>query len=186
MKGKATNLQRLMLVVLLQPLVVEAHPFHWAAESLGFVGGLIHPITGSDHILTMLAVGLWMSQVRSRLAYFMPLGFVFFMLMGCGLTLIPIEIAHAEAIMALSVVTLGGLLVLGNKVSLSLGTLIVAIVAVFHGYVHAYDMWLDANAVSYTAGFAVATLALVSAGVVVRSLLELLALKYTQGRPAER
>lgn len=186
MKGNTTYLQRLMLVLLAHPLAVEAHPFHWASDSLGFAGGLIHPFTGWDHMLTMLAVGLWMSQCRGRRAYLLPLAFVALMLMGCALTLVSIEIAYAEYGLVLSVLMLALLLIFANKVSMSAGSAIIAIVALFHGYVHAYDIWLDVGALAYSAGFSVATLALILAGIAARVLFNRYALKYFRWKIAGR
>lgn len=179
MKSKVRLTHILALVALMNPLVASAHPFHWASDSLGFVGGLIHPLTGTDHIITMLAVGLWMSQTGRRLVYLMPFVFVAFMLMGCGLSLIPIEIAHAENVMYLTVLMLGLMLVSGRHVPLSVGIIITNSVAVFHGYVHAYDMWLDVSAIGYTIGFALTTMVLIMVGVVVRMLINRLAIKYS-------
>lgn len=186
MNGKVGFLQRTISVLLMQPLVVEAHPFHWAAESLGFVGGLLHPVTGADHLLTMLAVGLWIAQTPGLWRGLLPLGFVAAMAIGCGLTLISVEIPGAEAVMMVAISMLGLSLVLGAKVRLGVGLFSIELVAVLHGYLHAYDMWLDADAGAYSAGFALATLILLVAGVVAGRLFGRLAQKYWPARLAAR
>ncbi|WP_197471854.1 MULTISPECIES: HupE/UreJ family protein [Methylomonas] len=186
MNGRADFLQRTIPVLLLQPLVVEAHPFHWGAESVGFVGGLLHPLTGTDHLLTMLAVGLWISQTPGVWSRLLPLGFVAAMAVGCGLTLIPVEIPFAEAVMVASISILGLLLVLGARVPVGVGLLSVELVAVLHGYLHAYDMWLDADAVAYSGGFALATLILLVVGVATGHCFGHLVRKYRQARPMAR
>jgi urease accessory protein len=186
MKGKARFFQILTLAALAQPWVADAHPFHWASESVGFLGGMIHPITSSEHVLTMLAIGLWTIQTGRRSAYYMPFVFVVLMLIGGGFTLIPIEIAYAENIMNLSILMLSLMLVLGFKVSSLVGVLVIGNVALFHGYVHAYDLLLDVGAVAYTAGFVLATVTLIATGIATRVLLNRLVIKYSLGGLAER
>lgn len=186
MNGKAGFLQRMIAVFLMQPLVVEAHPLHWAAESLGFIGGLLHPVSGADHLLTMLAVGLWIAQTPGLWRGLLPLGFVVAMAIGCGLTLVSVEIPSAEAVTMVAISTLGLSLVLGARVPLGVGLFNIGLVAVLHGYLHAYDMWLDTDAFAYSAGFALATLILLVAGVLAGRLFGRLAQKYWPARLAAR
>jgi urease accessory protein len=171
MNSKTRYFQLLSVAVLAQPLVAVAHPMHWLSESMGFVGGMVHPFTGSDHIVALLAVGFWLSQLNRRAVTILPLVFIVLMLFGCSLTLAPIEIAHAENIMNLSALLLGLLLASGYKVSSYTVALITGNLAVFHGYVHAYDIWLDIDGLAYTAGFIFTTLALIAMGVGIRSII---------------
>lgn len=159
------------------PIVAEAHPFHWATESIGFLSGLLHPLSASDHIITMLIVGFWISQVNRLATMTVSLVFAVFMLIGGGLTLISVEIPHAESLMNLSALLLGSMLVTGYKVSSVVVALIAGNLALFHGYVHAYDIWLDSHAFAYTAGFALATLALISVGISLRTFINRLVYK---------
>ncbi|WNB76204.1 HupE/UreJ family protein [Methylomonas koyamae] len=143
-----------------------AHPFHWASESIGFGSGLLHPFSSSDHILTMLAVGLWICRSGgARAVVSLGSAFLMLLLLGAGLALIPLEIAHAETLMYASVLVLGLLLASGRKLHWALSLPVISGVAVSHGYVHTYDIWLDADALGYTAGFTVATLMLLAIGV---------------------
>lgn len=159
-----------ILALLLLPLATEAHPFNLATESESLVGGLAHPLTSSDHILTMLAIGLWVSQANRRWRYILPVVFVSFMLTGGMFPLLAIEIPFAKYIMYFSVLSLGLLLANAYKTSIITGGLIVAVVALFHGYVHVYDMMLDVSDSGYMTGFAVATLLLIIAGILSRYL----------------
>lgn len=186
MKGKAKFFQKLTSMTLAQPLVADAHSFHWASESIGFLGGLIHPTTSMEHVLTMLLVGLCLSQMGNRSAYVMPFLFVVLMLMGGGLTLIPIEIADAENLMWLSVLLLGLMLVFVRRVSQYVGALIIASVAVLHGYVHAYDIWLDVDAVGYSIGFALMTMVLILVGIGSGWMVKRLAVKFSPVSLVER
>ena len=172
MKGNTRYIQILSLAALIQPIVADAHPLHWSGESIGILSGLAHPITSSDHILTMLAVGLWIGQTSRRTIYLMSLIFVTLMLIGGGLTLIPVEITYAENVMYISALLVGLMMVSGYKVSSLISVSIVGNLALFHGYVHAYDIWLDIDAISYTVGFALATVALITVGIAIRSLID--------------
>ena len=158
------------LSLLMTPLTTEAHPFQLATESESLVGGLTHPLTSSDHILTMLAIGLWVSHASRRWMYVLPVVFVSFMLTGGMLPLLAIEIPFAKYIMYFSVLALGLLLANAYKTSIITGELIVAVVALFHGYVHVYDMMLDVSDSGYMLGFTVATLLLIFAGILSRYL----------------
>ncbi len=185
MKGKARYFQVFALVTLLQPLMAKAHPFHWASESIGFVGGLIHPLTGADHLLIMLAVGLWASQSRRLGRMLMPWAFAFSMLMGCGLTLVPVEIAYAEPILYLAVSALALALIFVRKIPAHFAVLLPSGVALLHGYLHAYDMWLDADAFIYTLGFALTTMVLIYIGIAVGVALKWVAVQAFFGKSVE-
>lgn len=190
MKSKARYFQMFSLVAMMHPLAAEAHPLHWPSESIGFLSGLIHPLSASDHIITMLMVGFWISQANNRRASkLMVLTFVSLMLVGGGLTLMPVEIANAENIMNLSALLLGLMLASGYKVSSLVTALIAGNLALFHGYVHAYDIWLDSDAFAYTAGFALATVALILMGIYINALINRCARKNVThffGRISER
>lgn len=162
---------------MVQPIVAEAHPLHWTSESIGFLSGLIHPLSSPDHIFIMLIVGFWISQASRLTTKIISLVFVALMLIGGGLTLIPVEIVNAEHVMNVLALTLGLMLASGYKVSSMIATFIVGNLALFHGYAHAYDIWLDRNAFSYTAGFALATVALIAVGICIRSLIDRIAPK---------
>lgn len=137
---------------------VYAHPFHGAGEAIGFGSGLLHPFSSSDHCLTMLAVGLWICRSgHGRAVLSLALSFQALLLLGGSLALVPLEIAHAETLMYTSVLVLGLLMASGWKVHWTLALPVIASVAVSHGYVHTYDIWLDADAFGYTVGFMVAT-----------------------------
>ena len=172
MKDNTRFFQIVSLAALALHMIAEAHPLHWSSESIGFINGLFHPINSSDHIFTMLLVGFWISQANRRTIYLMSFIFVTLMLIGGGLTLIPVEIIYAQNVMYLSALLLGSLMVSGFKVSSLLAVLVVGALALSHGYVHAYDIWLDIDAFGYTLGFALATVALITVGIAIRSLID--------------
>ncbi|PPD35813.1 MAG: hypothetical protein CTY19_01855 [Methylomonas sp.] len=173
--------QIIFLALLMLPVASEAHPFNLATESEGLIGGLTHPLTNSDHILTMLAVGLWVSQATRYWAYSLPVVFVSLMLTDGMLPLLAIEIPFAKYMMYISVIALGMMLAGAYKTPQAVGGLIVAAVAFFHGYVHVYDMMLDIGGPNYMTGFAITTMLLIVAGVISRSLINYIFLKINGG-----
>lgn len=158
---------RYFLVGLLAPMsAAQAHPFHWPGETLGFGNGLLHSFASADHLLAMLAVGMWLCRaVNTSSVSWLALMFLALFLVGGGLTLIPLEIAHAETLMYAGLLVLGLLLASGCKLRWFNALPLLGSVAVLLGYVHAYDIWLDAGALGYTAGVAVATSVQLAVGV---------------------
>lgn len=179
MKNTARLFQWLGFAVLAQPLVANAHPLHWPTETSGFLSGLIHPLSGSDHIITMLVVGFWLFQINKKAAILLSAVFVCFMLIGCSLTLAPIEIAHAENIMNGFALLLGLLLISGYKLPTLMALFIISNLALFHGYVHAYDIWLDKNGLPFTMGFLLTSLILLLVGMALEILVDRYAPKNT-------
>lgn len=165
MKNKARLLQIFTSAILALPIIAEAHPLHLTNETIGFLDGLAHPITSAEHVLTMLAFGLWTSQTGRRMVYYMAFVFTGFMLVGGCLTLIPVEIAHSGSIINLLILILCLILVSGCKIWLPAAFFLTACFALLHGYVHAYDILLDIDATGFTAGFALATLLMITIGI---------------------
>lgn len=167
MKSKARYFRMFVFIALLQPLLAAAHPFHWASDSIGFVGGMMHPLTGADHLLISLTMGLSTFQLDKSWRVLTPWVFAICMLIGCGLTLVAtIEIAYAESIMYMAVLALVFALIFVPNIPVQFAVLLLVGVALLYGYVHAYDIWLDASSIMYTLGFALMMVVLVSTGIV--------------------
>ncbi len=131
----------------------------------GFHGGFLHPVSGLDHVLAMVAVGLWAGGVGGRAAWAWPLAFVSFMLVGGGLGFSRVSLPAVEAGIALSVVVLGGAIAFGLRAPVALGATLCAVFAVFHGHAHGTEMAPDAGATGYGAGFVLATALLHGLGI---------------------
>jgi urease accessory protein len=172
MKNTARLFQWLGFAILAQPLVANAHPLHWPTETSGLISGLIHPLSSSDHIITMLVVGFWLFQLNKHAAILLSAAFVCFMLVGCSLTLAPIEIAYAEKIMNAFALLLGLLLVSGYKAPRLMALFVISNLGLFHGYVHAYDIWLDKNGFPFTMGFLLTSLILILTGMLIEILID--------------
>lgn len=141
-----------------------AHPLHWSTDTVGFVSGLLHPLTGIDHVLAMLAIGIWVYQQTHFNRLFLSLGLIGCLLTGSGLSLIPMEIAYSELLLYAVTLTFGLLLASDQPIPgwLSWGS--VCLFALMHGYVHALDIWLDNDVWPYTAGFSLSSLLMVFIG----------------------
>ena len=151
-----------LLALLCMPLLAQAHPGH--AETTGLALGLAHPIGGLDHLLAMLAVGLWASQLGGSARWLMPVLFVGFMLVGAGLGMNGFALPMVEQGIVASVVVLGLLLLWAKRLPLAAGATLVTAFAMLHGLAHGAEMPVSSNAMLYMAGFAVSTALLHLAG----------------------
>src|ERR1700678_3003592 len=92
----------------LTPILAHAH--HLPGESNGFASGLNHPLHGLDHILAMVAVGLWAAQLGSRAVWRVPATFVCLMIAGGALGMAGIQLPLVETGILVSVLAMGVLI----------------------------------------------------------------------------
>jgi urease accessory protein len=158
--SKLLRLMPLGLIALATPAL--AHPGH--DRSVSFATGLLHPLTGADHLLTMLMVGLWAGLAFPRHWWICPAAFVAFMLGGFayGVTGGPLPIA--EMLITASLVGLGLALVFDARPPLALSATAVALFAIAHGFVHGHEMAQRSSHIAFASGFLCTTILLHSAG----------------------
>lgn len=144
-----------LLLVLLWPLAALAHI--QAGEAGGFVSGLSHPVSGWDHILAMVAVGLWGAQLGMPAIWVLPVAFPMMMAFGGMLGLVGAPLPGVEVGIAVSAVVLGALVLGGVRMPLAAAVPVVAFFAVFHGHAHGTELQAGQNAVLYSLGFVIAT-----------------------------
>jgi urease accessory protein len=156
------------LGALLLPLACFAHPGHNLHP--GFIAGMAHPFGGLDHLLAMIAVGLWAAQLGGRALWALPTAFVAVMVFGAAAGIAGVAINGVEPMIVASVLALGLLMVLFARVSVVSGSLIVATFAFFHGFAHGVELPPGASAVSYTAGLMIATALLHLAGIAIAGM----------------
>ncbi|MDO8264286.1 MAG: HupE/UreJ family protein [Gallionella sp.] len=152
-----------LCAICLLPISALAHT--GTGQSTGFSTGFMHPAGGADHLLAMLAVGLWAAQTGGRAAWAVPGTFVSMMLAGGVLGMSGVHVPYMEAGIVVSVLVLGVLIAGAFKLPLAISGLLVGIFAVFHGHAHGAEMPIAVGAVSYSAGFALATALLHAAGI---------------------
>lgn len=123
----------------------------------GFVSGFIHPLSGFDHLLAMVSVGLWGAFLGRPLIIALPVIFPTVMAFGGVLGMANVPLPPVEIGIALSVLILGGLIAAAVKAPVWAACLLVGIFAVFHGYAHGRELPSAADPVGYSVGFMLAT-----------------------------
>lgn len=152
----------LLAVALLVPGAAYAHT--GAGATHGLVHGFLHPIGGLDHLLAMVTVGAFAWQLGGRARWLVPASFVAVMSFAGALGMAGIAVPHVEIGIALSVAALGAAVALAIRTPTAAAMALVAVFAVFHGHAHGAEMPADAAALSYAAGFVVATALLHAVG----------------------
>ncbi|WP_434713978.1 HupE/UreJ family protein (plasmid) [Rhizobium sp. YTUHZ045] len=165
----------LALAVAALPAVASAHPA--VGDAAGFSHGLAHPMSGLDHVLAMVMVGVVAFQLGGRAIWLLPLAFVLMMAFGGALGVAGVDLPFVETGIALSVVVLGGMVAINVRAPLAAALGMAGLFAIFHGHAHGAEMPEDAAGAAYAAGFMMATGLLHGAG---------LALGYVIGRAGER
>lgn len=123
----------------------------------GFGAGFIHPLLGLDHLLAMVAVGLWASWLGGRSRWLLPLTFVAVMLAGGLVGMKGFSMPYVEAGILASVMILGLLIATGAKSPRALSILLIGFFALFHGHAHGTELPAAAGALSYSIGFVLTT-----------------------------
>lgn len=131
----------------------------------GFASGFAHPFAGLDHLLAMLAIGLWAAQQGGRAVWAVPSAFVGALLFGGLVAWMGGALPLLEGAIALSVLGLGLLVATRQAWAVPFGMAVAAVFALFHGYAHGLEMPLAASALSYALGFVIATVGLHALGI---------------------
>lgn len=151
-------------ILLMLSLPAQAHTGAGAVH--GFGDGLLHPLMGVDHVLVMLAIGLWAALRGGRALWLLPMSFLLMMAAGAGLHLAGFTFNAAESWVAFSVLV-SGLLVWGNyRIASGLAVALAGGFALSHGYVHAAELQTGADASTYALGFLLTTALLHVLGIV--------------------
>jgi urease accessory protein len=146
----------------LAPSLAFAHTGVGATH--GFVHGFMHPVSGLDHVLAMVTVGILAWQMGGRAIWLLPASFVALMAVGGALGMGGFDLPYVETGIALSVVVLGAAVAMGLKAPLAFAMGLVGMFAVFHGHAHGAEMPETAGGLSYGLGFMFGTALLHLAG----------------------
>ena len=130
---------------------------HITSVSGGFKGGFEHPLTGPDHFLAMLAVGIWGAQMGGRSVWMLPVAFPLIMTLGGIAGMAGLPLPGVETGVAVSVLVLGLCIALVWQPAEPVPLFLVGIFAVFHGYAHGAELPQAADPAAYAVGFVVAT-----------------------------
>lgn len=141
----------------------------YAHEDTGLAGGIAmgfaHPLSGLDHALAMISVGIWGAFLGRPLVYVLPMLFPAAMAVGGGLGIAGVPFPPVELGIALSVVTLGLLIAFAVRAPVAVACAVVAVFALFHGYAHGQELPSAADPIGYSLGFVISTGLLHLAGI---------------------
>ena len=136
-------------------------------EELSFLSGFRHPISGLDHVVAMIAVGLWGAQLGPPAIWVLPVAFPMVMALGGMLGLLGVPLPGAELGIALSAIALGAAVMTAWRPPLAFAAALVGFFAIFHGYAHGNELPPGANALLYSLGFVIATGCLHAVGIAI-------------------
>lgn len=153
----------LVVVALLCANSAFAHP--QKGEAVGFLTGFRHPVSGLDHVLAMVAVGLWGAQLGAPAIWLLPVAFPMVMAMGGMLGLMGVPLPGIEYGIALSAILLGAAVMFEIRPPLSIAAIVVGFFAIFHGHAHGTELPPGQSALLYSIGFVIATGCLHAAGI---------------------
>ena len=136
-----------------------------AGHASGFAHGSVHPIGGLDHVLAMVAVGVFAARLGGRALWLVPGAFVLAMVTGGALAMAGVALPFIEIGIGLSIVVLGAAIAFRLDLPLAVAMALVGLFAVFHGQAHGAEMPETASGLAYGAGFMLATVLLHAAGI---------------------
>ena len=132
-----------------------AHPVK--GQAIGFLTGFLHPISGLDHVVAMIAVGLWGAQLGAPAIWLLPVAFPIVMAFGGMLGLMGVPLPGTEVGIAASAIMLGALVMLEIRPPLAAAAVVVSFFAVFHGHAHGSELPPGQDALLFSIGFVIAT-----------------------------
>jgi urease accessory protein len=126
-------------------------------QATGFMTGLQHPWSGLDHVLAMIAVGIWGAQLGNPAMWLLPVTFPMVMSMGAMMGLLGLRLPGVEIGIALSAILLGAMVVGVARPKLFIAVLLVGFFAIFHGHAHGTELPAGQSGLLYSMGFVIAT-----------------------------
>lgn len=148
---------------LFMPTLASAHTGF--SEASGLLHGMIHPISGMDHLLAMIMVGVLAQQLGRRAIWLVPITFLSLMTIGGALGIFGFNISLIETGIAASVIMLGAMVAIDAKIPISVAMGVVGFFALFHGYAHGAEMPENIGGFTYAVGFLMATGTLHAVGI---------------------
>jgi len=151
----------LPLLLLASPAL--AHSGHGAAG--GFLGGFTHPLMGPDHVIAMVAVGMWGAFLGAPAIWLLPVVFPLVMAFGGALGILGVPLPAIETGIAVSAIVLGLMVAFAARPPLWIAAVIVGAFAIFHGHAHGTELPAEADPAAFSIGFVMATGMLHLAGI---------------------
>ncbi|MCC6193479.1 MAG: HupE/UreJ family protein [Burkholderiales bacterium] len=141
-----------------------------AGQATGLLSGFLHPISGLDHVLAMVAVGLWGAILGAPAVWVLPIAFPLVMAMGALLGFLGVPLPGVEYGIAASAILLGAAVAFEVRPPVAFAALLVGVFAIFHGYAHGSELPPGQSALLFSMGFVIATGALHAVGIGIGAL----------------
>jgi urease accessory protein len=166
MKALNEMTRRLVIILTTFLLYAEAVQAHInKGEAVGFLSGLKHPISGLDHVVAMIAVGLWGAQLGAPAIWVLPVAFPMVMAFGGMLGLLGVPLPGIEIGIAASAILLGAAVMMELRPPIGFAAALVGFFAIFHGYAHGSELPPGQSGLLYSIGFVMATGCLHAVGI---------------------
>ena len=154
-KESVTRFTIILFTFLIYAEAAQAHVHK--GEAVSFFAGLKHPISGLDHVVAMIAVGLWGAQLGAPAIWVLPVAFPMVMAMGGMLGLLGVPLPGMEIGIAASAILLGAAVMMELRPPIALAAVLVGFFAIFHGYAHGSELPAGESGLLYSIGFVMAT-----------------------------
>jgi len=151
------QMQKATLAAILLVLAGAAVAHEGGGIAGGFSSGFMHPVLGWDHVVAMVAVGLWGAFLGRPAIWLLPIVFPMVMAFGGAIGLSGLHLPAVETGIALSAIVLGAVVALALRPPIWVAAAIVGSFAVFHGYAHGVELPRAADPLAYSLGFVIAT-----------------------------
>jgi urease accessory protein len=151
------HIQTLTVTTILVAFAGAASAHEGAGIIGGFSSGFLHPILGWDHVIAMVAVGLWGAFLGNPAMWVLPVVFPLVMAFGGAIGVMGIPIPAVETGIAASAVVLGAMVAFAVRPPIWIAAVIVGAFAIFHGHAHGTELPSAANPLAYSLGFVIAT-----------------------------
>lgn len=159
--------EAILAILLLSFAAWRADAHIEAGQAGGFLSGLRHPVSGLDHVLAMVSVGLWGAQLGPPAIWILPVTFPMVMAFGGFLGLVGVPLPGVEIGIALSAILLGFMVAREARPPLGVAAALVGIFAVFHGHAHGTELPAGQSGILYSIGFVMATGCLHAMGIAI-------------------
>ena len=170
MRRHGRSLLPLALLLTIALLAAPAWAHEQQGQAVGFVTGLLHPVSGLDHVLARVAVGRWGAQLGAPAIWLLPITFPLVMAMGAMLGFLGVPVPGIEYGVAASGILLGAMVMFEVRPPLAGAALLVGFFAIFHGHAHGTELPPGQSALLYSMGFVMATGGLHAAGIGIGTL----------------
>ena len=153
----ANRLLFTLCLLILIPNVAMGHVESGVRGDGGFISGLTHPVTGLDHVVAMVAVGLWGAILRAPAIWILPIAFPLIMTIGAVIGILGIPLPYIDAGIATSAIVLGSMVIFNARPHLYIAFSLISFFAIYHGHPHGTALPDFGVPLLYAAGFVIST-----------------------------